>query len=182
MNSLPPLLTHKGQSTGKTNFSKKESLKKAIRGSNDNDVIYLGDVDEIWQPVIPDTPKKLKLRVYAYYLNNLSSEEFWGTNVGFYKDIKNLCFNHYRSDTSLRTYNYHGWHFTSMGGLKEVRRKLNDSYTPESYNTAQVQQLLPQRHEQGIDYLGRNFTFKTDTTHWPDYLKNHRDKYKHLLK
>ena len=49
-----------------------------------------------------------------------------------------------------------------MGGLKEVKRKLNDSYTTESYNTYETQAQLPYRHRLGIDYLGRNFQFKRD--------------------
>lgn len=69
-----------------------------------------------------------------------------------------------------------------MGGTEEVRRKLNDSYTPESYNTFEVQQLLPQRMQTNTDYLGRNFQFKIDETELPDFLLKNKDKYADLFK
>ncbi len=164
----------------KNEFLQKESIHKAITHLNDNDVVYIGDVDEIWRPYNPkDGPVKLKLLVYAYYLNNLSNEEFWGTLVAKYGDIKGKCLNHLRSDVSLRT-KLSGWHFTSMGGLKEVSRKLNDSYTKESYNTKQVQQMLAERVKDGTDYLGRDFIFKKDTQRWPEWLKSHKKQYEHL--
>jgi len=68
-----------------------------------------------------------------------------------------------------------------MGGIKEVQRKLNDSYTTETYNTMQVQQNLPHNHQNRIDFLGRNFTFKIQEDNWPQYLKDNKKAYEHLL-
>lgn len=168
----------------KNEFLQKESIQKALIKNNvrDDDIVYIGDADEIWIPYAGKMPAKLKLQVYSYYLDNKSSEEFWGTFVGRYKDIKGKCLNHLRSDVSLRTNDIFGWHFTSMGGLKEVRRKLNDSYTQESYNTYEVQSLLPDRLKQGTDYLGRDFTFESNTEDWPEYLKRNRSDFKHLCR
>lgn len=163
-------------------FLQKEALQKALIHNNvkDDDIVYIGDVDEIWTPTIPTTPKKLKLRVYTYYLNNLSTEEFWGTIVTFYKDIKGKCLNNIRNDISLRTHEYHGWHFTNQGGIMAVDKKLVDQYNNETFNPV-VRGLLTQRF--GIkDFIGRNFTFIVDESHWPHYLKEHRREYKHLLK
>lgn len=172
----------------KREFYIKESIQKALSKAQvkDDDVLFIGDVDEIIDPVAhyqSDTPIKAKLRVYAYWLNNLSSETFYGTLICQYKDIKGKCLNHVRSDPSLYSKgDYLGWHFTSMGGLEEVRKKLNDSYTPETYNTFEVQQLLPERLRQGKDYLGRPFTFSLDETDWPWYLKTNRAKFTNLIK
>lgn len=177
-----------GAAHWKREFYIKEHMQKALskHGVQDDDILFVGDVDEIVNPLAhfeSNAPVKAKLRVYAYYLNNLSSERFYGTLIGQYKDIKDKCLNHMRSDPLLQSgEEYLGWHFTSMGGLEEVRRKLNDSYTPETYNTYEVQQLLPERLKQGSDYLGRNFQFTLDETHWPQYLKDNRDKYKLLCK
>lgn len=165
-------------------FYIKESIQKALKheGVKDDDLCFIGDVDEIWEwPHEVKLPAKLKLQVYAYYLNNQSNEEFWGTYVAHYKDFKGKILNHERSRTDIRTDDYFGHHFTSMGGLKEVIRKLNDSYTPESYNTGEVQLLLPERHRKGLDYLGRPFTFKISEENWPQYLKEHKKEFKHLL-
>lgn len=164
-------------------FLQKESIKKALVGLNDDDLVYIGDTDEIWSPKHRYiSPEKLLLRVYAYYLDNSSSEVFWGTLVAKWGDIKGECLNHMRSNVSLRGETYAGWHFTSMGGLREVSRKLNDSYTTESYNTYEVQELLPKRLSEGSDYLGRNFTFREDTSDWPKYLHQNKKHYQHLLK
>ncbi len=171
-----------GASHWKNEFLQKESIHKALARLDDDDTVYIGDVDEIWEPVKVTYPTKLKLRVYAYQLNNLSNEEFWGTLVAKYGDIRGTCLNHVRSNTKIRSQDYHGWHFTSIGGLQEVRRKLNDSYTKESYNTDQVQELLSQRMENGVDYLGRPFVFKTDESLWPEYLKDHAPQYRHLCR
>ncbi len=175
-----------GASHWKREFYIKESIKKALVNLNDDDTLFIGDVDEIIDPNAEyesDSPIKARLRVYAYYLNNRSNEPFYGTLISQYKDIKGQSLNQLRSDKALySTGKYLGWHFTSMGGIEEVRRKLNDSYTPDSYNTYEVQQLLPQRIREGIDYLGRPFEFKLEESEWPKYLKDHKKDFKQLLK
>ena len=177
-----------GASHWKREFYIKENIQKALieSGAKDTDTVFIGDVDEIIDPQVnyeSETPIKAKLRVYANYLNQRSNEEFYGTLIAEYKDIKGKCLNHMRSDKSLYSKGeYLGWHFTNMGGVEEVRKKLNDSYTPESYNTFEVQQLLPERLRGGKDYLGRNFTLHLDEQDWPTYLKDNRDKFKLLCK
>ena len=174
----------KGAAHWKNEFLQKEAIQKALvkYEAKLDDIIYIGDADEIWEPYGGLMPAKLKLRVYAYYLDNRSTEEFWGTFVAKYSQIKGKCLNHLRSDTSIRTPDYYGWHFTSMGGLQEVRRKLNDSYTTESYNTYNVQANLPERYRKGTDYLGRDFKFDLDETEWPYFLKRNRRRFTQLCK
>ena len=170
-------------------FYQKESIKKALIHLNNEDICFIGDVDEIWNPeVLIDYTKddifKLRQNVYTYYLNNRSSEPWAGTIVTKYKNIKNNCLNHLRTKGKTK-YVYlqnGGWHFTSMGGINEVRRKLNDSYTPESYNTAEVQNNLEQRFGTE-DYIGRNkFKFWVNESDLPKYILDHKEKYKNLFK
>ena len=167
----------------KNEFLQKESIQKALSMyCKDDDIVYIGDADEIWEPYGGTMPKKLKLKVYAYYLDNRSTEEFWGTLVTKYGYIKGKCLNHERVRTDIRTADYYGWHFTSQGGLKEIKRKLDDSYTKESYNTYEVQSHLLQRYKQGVDFLGRDFKFSIDESDWPHYLKRNRKKFAALCK
>lgn len=176
----------KGADHWKREFYIKESIHKALKASHvqDDDLLFIGDVDEIIDPdseFESDTPVKAKLRVYTYYLNNESNEEFHGTLMARYGDIKDKCLNHLRSDTSLYSNGpYLGWHFTSQGGIKELQRKLNDSYTTETYNTMAVQQNLPENYKNRKDFLGRDFQFKVSEENWPQYLKDHKKDYKHL--
>lgn len=176
----------RGAAHWKREFLQKESIKKALTHLNDDDVVFIGDVDEIWQYVAPKDGivYKLKLRVYSYFLNNLSSEEFWGTICTKYKNIKHECLNHLRSHLSkhLRTGDIMGSHFTSIGGYEEVKRKLSDSYTRESYWTERVENNLKDSVENSKDFLGRGFTYKIDESEWPDYLKLNKQKYAHLCK
>ena len=147
-------------------------------------MIFIGDCDEIWDAsaFMADLPAKLKLKVYSYYLNNSSSEDFWGTLVATGKQVKESCLNHLRNDHYLKTLEEHGWHFTSIGGLEKVRQKLTDSYTKDSYANDWVMNNLEQNILDNKDFLGRDFTYKIDESQWPEYLKNNKDKYKHLLK
>jgi beta-1,4-mannosyl-glycoprotein beta-1,4-N-acetylglucosaminyltransferase len=172
----------------KREFFHKESIKKALTHLKDDDVCFIGDVDEVWRPVLsiykpPEKVTKIMLKVYTYYLNNKSSEKFLGTIVGKYKDIKNECLNHLRSNPPVKSedFKFQGWHFTSMGGLSEFARKLGDSYTAESYFTKEVQDTFENNFGHR-DFLGRGFTFTKDESDWPQYLKDNKEKYKHLWK
>lgn len=173
----------KGASHWKREFYVKESIHKALKYANvqDNDTLLIGDVDEIIDPTAhftSDGPVKAKLRVYTYWLNNRSTEPFWGTLIAQYKDIKNECLNHMRSDKSLYSKGlYLGWHFTSMGGLDDIRKKLDDSYSAETYNTPEVQSLLENNVAQNKDFLGRDFTFAMDESEWPAFLKENKKQF-----
>ena len=165
-----------------TEFMMKESVKECLTELDDSDIVYIGDVDEIWQsfPATDNQIFKLKLGVYTYWLNNKSSEEFWGTIVGRYKDIKDKCLNHIRSTYHNKTQTEWGWHFTSMGGYDKVKEKLTDSYTKETYATEQVLNNLEDNISNKRDFLGRNFKYITDESGWPQFLKDNKEKYKEL--
>lgn len=161
-------------------FCQKESIKDCLINLKDEDIVYIGDCDEIWSPdTIPmDNIRKLKLKVYTYYLNNRSSEEFWGTIVGLWGDMKDKCLNHLRVNAEKTDVSY-GWHFTS---LKDgLRQKLLDSYTEETYANEVVMAYLDSRIANNQDFLGRDFKFRKDESEWPKYLKENREKYLHLL-
>lgn len=164
-------------------FLQKESLKSVMEYCDlkDDDTVFIGDVDEIWSPSALKLigPFKLKLKVYTYFLNNRSSEVFYGPIKAQYGQIKNLILNHVRTNAP-RTKKYHGWHFTSM--KDSLRKKLTDSYTQESYATPEVLNNLEYNVEHNQDFLGRNFTYQLDEKEWPEYLKNNRENYQALCK
>ncbi len=167
-------------------FLQKESIKKALTHLKDKDVCFIGDVDEIWYHELANAkPKtkavKLKLDVYTYWLNNRSSEEFWGTIVARYDVIKMSCLNHLRTN-SQKTDEVLGWHFTSLGGYEEVKRKLSDSYTRDSYWTERVETELESNIKNNKDFLGRGFTYHISETNLPKYILDNKQKYVHLFK
>ena len=174
-----------GASHWVTEFAMKESIKDTLEHLKDDDLCFVGDVDEIWNPELKFTPTplvwKLGLKVYTYYLNNRSSEVFYGTIVTEYANIKSHCLNHLRTFPDQRLENA-GWHFTSMGGYAEVKRKLENSYTRESYWTPQVEAGLEDNLVNSKDFLGRDFQYWLDESEWPIYLKANRKKYAHLTR
>ena len=174
--------TH-GAEHWKREFIQKESIKKALTHLDDDDLCLIGDVDEIWDKNCLDIDMvyKLKLKVYTYYLNNRSDEEFWGTLIAPYWFIRENCLNHIRVN-SPKTKHEYGWHFTSMGGADEVKRKLTDSYTAESYADSRVLDNLDKAIETNQDFLGRGFRYWKDEKDWPEWLKENKEKYKNLCK
>lgn len=179
----------------KTEFAQKESIKDCLTHLNNDDTVFIGDCDEIWDPFwvrMWKTGKtaKLKLKVYTYYLNNRSSEEFWGPIVTQYEQIKDFCLNHIRSidinndwknkESHWKTPGEYGWHFTSL--KDNLRKKLEDSYTSDSYASPPVMDNLEENIKQNKDFLGRDFKYTIDESHWPGYLVINREKYLHLLK
>lgn len=162
-------------------FIQKEAIKDALTHCQDNDVCFVGDVDEIWseEALLCNLDRKLKLKVYTYYLNNRSSEEFWGTIKTDYKTIKEGCLNHLRTFLPKTDMEF-GWHFTSMGGYNEMFRKLIHSYTSDSYSNEAVMVQLRQNMTDNKDFLGRSFKYKSDESEWPPYLTEHRKEYEHL--
>jgi hypothetical protein len=176
----------KGAPHWKHEFLQKESIKYGLQDLKDDDIVFIGDVDEVWDPrhsrlLHAGEPVKLNLLVYTYYLNNRSSEQFNGTLCGSWKYIKGECLNHLRSNAWKAALPM-GWHFTSMGGPEALKKKLTDSYTQESYATPEVLANLEYNIEHGRDFLGRNFSYTLDESDWPEFLKQNRDKYSHLCR
>lgn len=175
----------KDQHWWKREFCQKECIKKALVHLPEDATCFVGDCDEIWNPEILALPfdlsqvYKLKQKVYAYYLNNRSSEDWSGTYVTSYKTIKNGCLNHLRTRHPWIYIQNGGWHFTNMGGPQEIRRKL-ESYGHQEFNNDAVKNNLEEALTNNTDFIGRDFRFWYDESGWPDYLITNKDKYIHL--
>lgn len=104
----------------------KDVLRETIsKCTKDDDIVYFGDLDEIWKPQeIGDEVYNLKQLNYSYYLNNRSSEEWIGTVVGKWGTFKTNTVNHWRAnhDNVLED---GGWHFTNMGGFDQILKKVS---------------------------------------------------------
>jgi beta-1,4-mannosyl-glycoprotein beta-1,4-N-acetylglucosaminyltransferase len=159
----------------------KDSIREALKDCEPEDVIYYGDVDEIWKP--QEKEGKLRQLAYSYYLNNRSSEDWQGTNVFKYKNIRDL--NDIRADHSV-VLEDGGWHFTNMGGYEALIKKI-ESYDHQEVNIPWVKDGLKARMEANIDFLGRTHDWKgnefkmwIDETDLPKYLLENKAKYSHL--
>jgi len=170
---------------GKDSFEiaglQKDYLRNAIKDCKPDDVIYYGDVDEIWKP--QEKEGKLRQLAYSYYLNNRSSEDWQGTNMFLYKNIRNL--NDIRADHSVVLENG-GWHLTNMGGAEQILKKL-DSYDHQEANIPWVRENIQYRIDQGQDFLGRANDWKgkpfkmwKESKDLPEYILKNKKQWKHL--
>ena len=163
-------------------FYQKESINIPLLKFDERDIVYSGDVDEIWIPQqVQDEPHKLEQLSYSMYLNNRTNEPWRGTAIARRKDYTDQGIGHIRQKTA-KTLKNGGWHFSNMGGLDELRRKIQ-SYDHQEVNTKENHAMLEERHKKGTDFLGRpNFQNKIDDTEWPQYLKENKARFQHLCK
>jgi beta-1,4-mannosyl-glycoprotein beta-1,4-N-acetylglucosaminyltransferase len=176
-------------------FYLKESARKAITDLNDNDIVFISDLDEIWNPqtftreylanVDLSNGKIIRPKQagYYYYLNNRCSEQngWTGTTLTEYKTIKEGCINHLRT-RSLTTYEEvenGGWHFGFMGGIQGALKKLVDSNHPEYNGWIST---IEERVKNNQDYRGRGFTYWTDEESLPQYLKDNKQTWIRLFR
>ncbi len=164
-------------------YNQREMIRGCLDHLDDDDVVFMGDCDEIWDPkaLEIDLFQKLKLQVYSYYINNRSDENFvLGPVLLRYATLKEHSLNYLRSNLSL-TEGYYGWHFTNMGGLDKLNYKI-ESYGHQEFNIPQVKDNLEQQMKDNKDYIGRDFKFWVDESDWPQWLVINREKFAHLLK
>ncbi len=176
-------------------FYQKELIKKPlIHIANENDIIFISDLDEIWNPDIlnqiketlkesSDSVIKLRQLPYVWYLNNRSSEPWAGTLVANYHTIRDNCLNHLRTPSKTK-YTYlenGGWHFTFIGGPDRVRKKI-ESYGHQEYNNDNIKNDIENKIASNRDFIGRPFNIWVEETDLPEYLKINRGKYSNLFK
>lgn len=164
-------------------FYQKESLKRALVGAEDEDVVYYGDVDEVWIPQeVDEKVHKLRQIAYSYFLNNRSPEDWRGTIVTKYKNLKDGCLNDMRANpVESDILEGGGWHWTNLGGFEAVKRKL-ESYDHQECNIPWVKDGLEDRICRNVDFLGRGFQFWVDESQLPRYLINNKKRWEHLWK
>lgn len=172
----------------------KDRLREVLNvHAKDEDIVYFGDLDEIWKPqnVTDDKVYNLTQFNYSYWLNNRSSEEWVGTIVGKWGTIKTNTLNHWRA-THTNVLPDGGWHFTNMGGEEQIIKKI-EAYDHANEVIPRLSQFegygIKDRMEKGYDYLGRQFDywgkpfeFHMEEENWPEYLKDNKEKYQHLCK
>jgi beta-1,4-mannosyl-glycoprotein beta-1,4-N-acetylglucosaminyltransferase len=155
-------------------FYIKESARRALTGLNDDDVVFISDMDEIWNPKLTYDPKenevlKPKQLPYLYYFNQRTDEDWlgWtGTTVCRYETIRKGVINHIRTD-ELQPYTIvenGGWHFNSIGGKQ---RKVDASQHP-IVNTKG-------------DWDRREINMRKDESDLPEYILNNKEQWKKYL-
>lgn len=187
-NALTTTNVPKGEVHWLKEFYQKECIKKPLVDLNDDDICFIGDLDEIWNPdqiydIDFTSIYKLKQIPYSGFMNMRSSEDWAGTIVTRYQNVKNACLNHLRTPwrTPYTFIENSGWHFTFMGGPDRIKTKL-ESYGHQEYNNDQVKNDIENKLANNLELLGRSFILTKDEESLPQYLKDNKQKYNYLFK
>jgi len=155
---------------------------------NDNDFCFISDLDEIWNPKKEihyknDYLFKLEQKVYAYYLNNRSNEPWLKAFAIKYKILKNKLISDLRKEGNVKyiTIKNCGWHFTSQGGIEQIKNKI-EAYSHQELNNNEIKSQIEKRIAENKDFIGRKFKFWEEENGLPDYILNNKEKYSHLFK
>mgnify|MGYP003630701827 CR=1 FL=1 len=174
-------------------FFQKESVRRPLGDlCKDEDLVIISDADEIPNPEIfsrlktlslEDTIYSLNQPMYCYYLNMLKQDDWYGSKMGLYKNVKKLSFNEIRGDESLtESLSNGGWHFSFMGGEEMVKKKIT-SYSARDMVNPHVLNSVKDNMENGIDVFFRSKLelVNIDDT-YPKFLLENLDTYAHLIK
>jgi beta-1,4-mannosyl-glycoprotein beta-1,4-N-acetylglucosaminyltransferase len=171
-------------------FYQKESMKTALAeiGAKDEDICYVSDLDEIWNPeenFSPDPEKIVKLEqiVYSMYLNLRSSERWTGTYIVRYSRLKESVLNHLDNPSVTESFFFPngGWHFTFQGGPEMIINKI-ENYGHQELNTNHIKGGIFDKYSTGMDPLNRSHSYCVDNDSIPEYLSQNREKYLKYLK
>ena len=166
---------------------------------NDDDLIIMSDGDEIPNPEIlehasdwvsDDTHFTFEQSCYAYWMNNLYSDKWFGTRAATYKYVNNTTVDDIREGTedeskitgSIITNG--GWHFTYLGNEDHIRQKIN-SFCDRHFDVPEVTENISKNLEDGNDVLNRtHITYsRVDLDDsFPQYIIDNQEKYSHLIK
>jgi beta-1,4-mannosyl-glycoprotein beta-1,4-N-acetylglucosaminyltransferase len=171
-------------------FYQKESMIKALKQFKNSDIIYVSDVDEIWNPKMKlDFSKKVTYRpkqtAYHYFLNNRSDQEIggWtGTRCAKLGTIRKYGINHFRTERENPSVLVEdgGWHFTFMGGKDAIEEKIK-AYGHQEYNNQGIFDNIETSMSSNRDFLNRGFNLWKDESDLPEYILNNKGQWKHLL-
>lgn len=179
-------------------FHQRNSIMRGLRlaGAEPEDIILIGDVDEIPRPKklveilrSPlDTPLILGQNLFRYYLNLLDTSKLMPcTRVIRYEYLSSpqtLRFTQPANNYS-NVLLYGGWHFTYLGGVDRIITKL-EAFSHDELDTHEVKNR---------DYLQKSIedkkTFFEDsklevvpidhTFPWYLQIEKNRDKYKEFI-
>jgi beta-1,4-mannosyl-glycoprotein beta-1,4-N-acetylglucosaminyltransferase len=172
-------------------FYQRNSLVRGLAKATDNDLILIGDIDEIPNPSKIKTikfssrPTIFEQKFYYYYLNCQSLNNWHGTR-GIYKKFLTTP-QEIRVQTLKTSYiiKNGGWHFSYLGGFSQITKKIK-SFSHQELNIPQINNLkrLKFNIDNNLDIFDRPFSYnviKVDKS-FPKYIYQNTNKYKKYIK
>ena len=164
-----------------------------------NDLIVTSDGDEIPNPevlehasewVSDDTHFTFEQSCYAYWVNNLYSDKWFGSRAATYKYMKDTTVDDIREGTEDESkitgsvITNGGWHFTYLGDEHHIRQKIN-SFCDRHFDVPEVTENISKNLDSGKDVLNRSHISyrRVDLDDsFPQYIIDNQEKYAHLIK
>ena len=171
-------------------FYQRNQITRGLEKADDEDIVILSDLDEIINPkVISKITKEtdivsLQMYVFYYYLNFLRLEREYTPKVFRKKHLQDYTPQEIRDLTgSMKVYPNAGWHFSFLGGEDKIKYKLQNT-AHQQYNTEKIVSEIEYKMNNGIDLFDRaiKMTVIDVDENYPEYILNHKEKYKHLIK
>ncbi|MFM9839863.1 MAG: hypothetical protein ACKVOQ_16475 [Cyclobacteriaceae bacterium] len=180
----------------------KDQIRRGLSNCDPEDIIILSDVDEIPNPLILKSFKDFvgthvfQQRIYHYFINCLEVEKDNQTRPNWWYGSVMTRFKNFKSAKKLRLlreiHKYHGsviipdagWHFTSLGGVEKIIRKL-ESFAHTEFNNPdfkdpnKIQKLI----ENGESVFDQDIkcVFTEIDVSFPLYVQNNREKLKNYI-
>jgi len=172
----------------------KDSIIRAIPDANYNDIIIIGDLDEIPRPEIlknvldnfnPEENYLFQNEMYYMFFNlQKVSEPWWGVNILTLRNLLDNPVSKIRQYKEGKKIDNGGWHFTYQGGTESIIKKLESfSHTEfdNPYTKNNVQYILDNWKTLNLDALGRPSQFvlrNIDDGTFPEYIVNNKEKFR----
>lgn len=171
----------------------RDCIMRGLTGCKDNDIIIMGDCDEIPRPetIKEFQPEKIIMNfeqhLYYYSLNCQAAQEWDWLKITTYKNLKEKtpCGVRYTPFTEKdKTIKNGGWHFSYCTDIDGIIHKI-DCTAHQEYNTNEIKdkERIEKLVREGKDVFGRTLTYNfvnIDDT-YPKHILNNPDKYQHLV-
>lgn len=201
---------------GNENFQRNMILDSLNIAKPEDDMLFVSDVDEIPKPeklfearcIVCKTNMPVSLAMYncMYFMNYVADLPYRGPYLYKPEKAKEVhdifhCDRHSPSDFrwhmcsvgnegDFHTILEAGWHFSTMGGIEAIRKKLA-SYAHVEFNTPELRsdEHLLKCMDEGIPYFEKLFNFQKDPVRYtkrdisflPAYIQFNLDRFKSYI-
>ena len=172
----------------------------AVAKPKNDDLIIISDVDEIPNPdiiilhknmLLPETLLSFRQHEFCYYFNYFHNSDWVGTCCFLYGSFANASLNALRFSTkraegySPEIVNNGGWHFTSMGSVEAIKKKIT-SWGHKEFNNAATLRGVEYNVKHGYDIFrrpgfGRLECIPVTSNMLPAYLVNNAGKFERMI-
>lgn len=118
-----------GKDKWEREYWQRNAILRGLKGCHPEDIVLISDADEIprWEELkrltIEWMPMVFHQRMSCYYLNCLSNEDWCGTTMCLFKQLKSpQKLRNRRWD--LAKIEHGGWHFSYLGGAGRIQEKI----------------------------------------------------------